>query len=287
MRGNDVMDVNSYETICNICSGSKLHISKTITSPDRFESHVLDGVQYQERYWAKCLSCEAYVNLMNKKARLALEAISADYYQIDFGNIDLVDRFQKIMSLPKKGSDNALRVQRALFLLSDMISSSSESLKVLDFGSGLGVFPALLQDKAGEIDLDLDIHVVETDKNALSVLANIKNINIHPGFYNSDDHDKYDAIFLNKVLEHIKNPISLLIELKKNLAQRGLIYIEVPNHANITRLTSDNALSSLHYNLYNKRTFEFIGYEIELRLKNYVDIKEPSGKDTCYAVFAR
>jgi 2-polyprenyl-3-methyl-5-hydroxy-6-metoxy-1,4-benzoquinol methylase len=281
------MDMNSYETICNICSESKLHISKTIISPDRFESHTQNGAQYQERYWAQCSSCEAYVNLMNKKARLALEEISTDYYQIDFGDIDLVERFQKIMSLPKIGSDNALRVERACFLLSDMLPSSSKSLKVLDFGSGLGVFPALLLEKAGEIGLDLNIHVVETDKNALSVLDNIKNINIHPGLYNTDEHGKYDVIFLNKVLEHIKNPLLLLIDLKKNLAHQGLIYVEVPNHLNINRPTSDNAFSSLHYNFYNKSTFEFIGHEIELRLKNYVDIKEPSGKDTCYGVFTR
>ena len=41
--------------------------------------------------------------------------------------------------------------------------------------------------------------------------------------------NKYDLITLNKVLEHLKKPDKTLRQLKNNLSDNGLIYLEVPD----------------------------------------------------------
>lgn len=58
------------------------------------------------------------------------------------------------------------------------------------------------------------------DKKVEFINQDIENLNLSSTF---------DLVILNQVLEHIKNPLGLLINLKKNLNPHGRILIVVPN----------------------------------------------------------
>jgi hypothetical protein len=76
--------------------------------------------------------------------RAGLEAIAVNYYEVDFGNIDLRMRQQNILSLPVVASDNARRVARVIALIETYRPAWTRpeaKLRALDFGAGLGVFP--------------------------------------------------------------------------------------------------------------------------------------------------
>ncbi|MCR4333496.1 MAG: class I SAM-dependent methyltransferase [Patescibacteria group bacterium] len=69
---------------------------------------------------------------------------------------------------------------------------------------------------------------------------------------------RFDLIVLNQVLEHIKNPLGLLVALKKNLNPHGRILIVVPNR----RGFNNEARVYLpehgrHYFLWDRESLEF------------------------------
>ncbi|PIR44964.1 MAG: hypothetical protein COV10_02030 [Candidatus Vogelbacteria bacterium CG10_big_fil_rev_8_21_14_0_10_51_16] len=68
----------------------------------------------------------------------------------------------------------------------------------------------------------------------------------------------FDLLILNQVLEHIKNPLGLLINLKKNLNPRGRILIAVPNRYgfnNEARVYWPE--HGKHYFLWDRESLEF------------------------------
>jgi 2-polyprenyl-3-methyl-5-hydroxy-6-metoxy-1,4-benzoquinol methylase len=80
---------------------------------------------------------------------------------------------------------------------------------------------------------------------------------------------KYDIIVCNYVLEHVSNPVLILMELKKILKDVGIIFVVVPNSTalsrqialnmnyldNLTDLT-ENDLNHGHRRVYNKTSIE-------------------------------
>ena len=127
--------------------------------------------------------------------------------------------------------------------------------KILDFGSGSGVNLDMLK-RQGSVD------VHEQNKYARKMIKkNFKRIN---NIYSNLKIKKnfYDLILVADVIEHVKNPKSLLKNLKKFLKKDGYILITVPAYQFLYS-KKDEKLG--HYRRYNKKNLidELKGFKIK------------------------
>lgn len=122
--------------------------------------------------------------------------------------------------------------------------------KVLDFGGGAGGrLDSLLKDGYSE----LSIH--DLDESHL-------NYAVKRGLGKYSLKDKYDFIILSHVFEHISSPIKFLNNLKEQLNENGMLYIEVPYIENQPQnyLLKDFHLAHKYY--FSEKNFEYILYTI-------------------------
>lgn len=97
---------------------------------------------------------------------------------------------------------------------------------------------------------------------------------------------KYDLVTLNKVLEHIKNPINLLKTLKKKLKNKGYLYVEVPDIMASNKGKNRQEFGLEHFHVFSISSLERILTNSGFIVQKIARIHEPSDKYTLY-VFAK
>jgi|TARA_B100002003_G_scaffold246867_1_gene277361 ubiquinone/menaquinone biosynthesis C-methylase UbiE len=92
--------------------------------------------------------------------------------------------------------------------------------KVLDIGSGRGGYSyALDKNGASVVSLDLDIK---------------KQPHLNKKFVNADatnlpfKAESFDIVFCSSIIEHLKNPKDMILEIKRVLKKRGICYLSFP-----------------------------------------------------------
>ena len=122
-----------------------------------------------------------------------------------------------------------------------------KNTSVLDFGCGKGGFLKLLK----ENNISNDLTGLELNQ------TNNKNINlegINCLFDLNNSELKFDFIFLNHVLEHLENPISVLTDLLSRLNNKGKIIIEIP-HGNDFLIKKSGLVSFKDFYLLGQQFF--------------------------------
>lgn len=275
---------------CAICGASFGKILLTIRRPDRFERAAgVPEVRYR-RWWRECSGCGAATDIHDAAHRKLLKELETAYYAVDFASSSLAGKYKKVMALPAKKSDNAQRVLRIHAFMEDWLKryfpQGKGPFRVLDIGAGLGVFLARFLEGARA---DWEATAVESDPLACRHLASLKKFRVveetFPGRTQLKD---FDLVTLNKVVEHIKNPVSFLKKIRAALSpRRGILYIELPDKLTIGRRPpTDNILGALHHHLYDLRSIEAL-----LKNSGFFTIQamrffEPSGKITVAAFAA-
>jgi 2-polyprenyl-3-methyl-5-hydroxy-6-metoxy-1,4-benzoquinol methylase len=104
-------------------------------------------------------------------------------------------------------------------------------------------------------------------------------VNIELGYFEEfDPIDKYDVILMGYVLEHVQDPLQILIKYKQYLTEMGSIYVVVPNGSALNRrfglkagfLKSLDEVSDFDYKCGHRRTFT---YESLIQLIKDSDLK--------------
>jgi len=100
--------------------------------------------------------------------------------------------------------------------------------KLLDVGAGKGEFLSI----AGKVGFN--VHGFEPSREFCNFANREFGINVHCGDLRTFNEvygaeQEFDVISLFHVLEHVKNPKNLLLELLPMLSNEGICYIEVPN----------------------------------------------------------
>ena len=93
-----------------------------------------------------------------------------------------------------------------------------------------------------------------------------------------DKKEKFDVITLWDVFEHIKDPHTILKEMKKRLNKKGLIFLQVPNsHSIAAQILREkcNVFDPIeHVNLYNvnslKKLFSLTNFKV-VNIKSVID----------------
>ena len=131
--------------------------------------------------------------------------------------------FARIIALPPERSDNAGRMRR-LAAFAEGHFERAIGIRLLDVGSGLGVFPWAVK-HAGWTCTALD-----PDPRAVGqIQENVGVDTVCGDFMTVASPGRYDIVTLNKVLEHVPDPIAMLRRAHECLAPGGVVYIEVPD----------------------------------------------------------
>ena len=173
----------------------------------------------------RCELCGHFVSVHEMDAG-ALYA--GDYVSSNYRDDEGIRRsFERVISLDPAQSDNAGRVERVLEFASAHFAGSSRgdrALSILDVGSGLCVFVHQMKGAGWDCTaLDPDIRSVDHARKNVGVKA------VCADFMDALDLGRFDAVTFNKVLEHVHDPVAMLVKGGEHLREGGFIYLEVPD----------------------------------------------------------
>ena len=144
------------------------------------------------------------------------------------------------------------------------------SRRLLEIGSGPGYFL-----KCGK-ELGWDVFGFEPSKQAYeySQKFGVKVVNDFFSGRNADKYGKFDVVYMNTVIEHLPDPISLIKSVKNVLNPNGIICVVAPNDYNPLQNILRNNLGYKpwwvvprhHINYFNfksiKKLLEMLGFKI-------------------------
>lgn len=283
----DGMNESLEPAVCKLCSSALGEAILVHDQPDRFELAVGIGKTNFRRYWRVCIQCGSAMNCHDQAHKQKLLSLASQYYEVDFANSDIREKYDLVMSLPPSKSDNYGRVDRVIQALKKWSEpyTSNVAPAVLDIGAGTGVFLSRFLANAEGMWRGV---AIEPDPHAAEHLRSLGRFDvIKSTFDGQPEIVGFNLVTVNKVLEHIENPKLFLAQLVGAVHPiDGLIYIEVPDVLTIGRRSStDNILGSLHHHLYSPLGLIHLVQSVGLVPLDVGRVFEPSGKLTCY-VFA-
>jgi hypothetical protein len=150
---------------------------------------------------------------------------------------------------------------------------------VLDIGAGTGVFLARFLREAQPGRRWEALAVGPTD--AAAHLRSLGLFEVREAIYTADSGLRgYDLCTLNKIVEHLPEPVPLLRDVCAALrAPGGIVYVEVPDKLTVGhRPPEDNILGALHCHLYDFRSLADLLERAGLVPLRIDRLFEPSGK---------
>jgi SAM-dependent methyltransferase len=232
------------------------------------------GVKKYKRKILRCNICGHYRAIHNIDTK---KFYSKDYSIISHGK-NIEEKFKKILNLKKK-SDNYFRVKRFLNFFKDVINIK---IKLLDVGSGLSVFLYAISKK-----VSWDIQGIEPDLNFVNFAKKKLKLNVsRTTLEENKNKKKYDIISLNKVIEHVENPLLFLKKINRMLKESGYVYIEVPDGESASQTKDGKNREEFyvdHLHVFSLRSLANCIKYSNFKLLKIDKILEPSGKLTLYA----
>lgn len=233
--------------------------------------------------WFKCSGCGVYFSIQHPD----IEAIYADesLYDGRYDEEGIRRRFRMIMRLKREASDNASRVKRVKSFhgrYAKEFKIGKPPYRVLDVGAGLGVFLARF------INNSYKGSALEINQVAVKHLREKLRIPVHAcPLEQVKAAGTFDLITMNRVMEHIKQPIVVLKAAKDIMSRRGIVYLELPDSISYELCgKKSEAFASGHYMVYNPESISHLLRRSGFDILAMSRVLEPSGKRTIYA-FAR
>jgi 2-polyprenyl-3-methyl-5-hydroxy-6-metoxy-1,4-benzoquinol methylase len=253
---------------CPICGATGLESVFAYDEPPEGETPLPlpEGTQYR-RELLRCRACGHFVNDHD----LDLEAIySGEYMDVTYEGDKLQRSYERIMSLPPDRSDNVARVGRI---------GAGEGRTLLDIGSGLGVFPARMKEAGWTTTaLDPDPRSVEHAVSTIGVEG------VCADFMTAEGLGQYDLVTLNKVLEHVVEPVAMLARAGEHLTPGGLLYVELPDgEVAVTMGAGREEFGIEHYHAFSMASICLLAVRAGLTVRSAARLREPSTKVTLYA----
>ena len=267
----------SDENVC-ICGKSRFSTifiyEKAPSSEVRFKS-----VNYKN-YFRRVISCDFCGHYLSLHDYKDSDIYSNEYVDSNYENIKGIKKeFERIIALAPEHSDNTQRVKRILDFFQHYVQNDYQSLKLLDIGSGLGVFPYAMKHAGWCVTgLDPDWRSVKHMEKSLNIKC------FCDDFMKIDRLEKYHLITFNKVLEHVADPIEMLRKSKNFLIPGGRIYIEVPDG----EMAKEDGKEREEFAIDHRHIFSFTSLSILMDKSGYEAIliervREPSSKFTLRA----
>jgi len=258
----------SSKIFCSHDSNKFLKFFNYKTKPKNEKKYIING-KYQ-RFFYKCRICGHFYSKLNFKIS---KLYSKQYLNLTYKNTDGIEkRFNQITNLAKKKSDNKNRAERVnnYFI--------KKNLTLLDVGSGIGVFIYEMRKRKW------NVRGIELDKRYADFCKKKHKLNVYQKNLSKFNlRNKFDLVTLNKVLEHVFDPIKLLKLSSKFLKKKGVLYIEVPDVKASNEGKNRQEFCIDHLHVFSKYSLDILAKKSGLQTLLCNRIKEPSGKYTIYA----
>lgn len=230
-------------------------------------------------YYRELRKCSACGVFFNSHAFDLSSLYSLQYNQTKYAN-ELARMFRRIMALPPHASDNHGRVKRVVEWLEGS-GVQPRRAEILDVGSGLAVFAAQLHRQG------LRCHCV--DPSPLSAAHALEHAHAVSAITGSIEdwplNRAVDLITWNKVLEHVSDPVALLVQSKRRLKPGGSLYIELPDGETALGTAGPERQEFFieHVTAWSMPALQHLASRAGLTVLESGSIREPSGKFTLFA----
>jgi len=194
----------------------------------------------------------------------------------------ILENFQRILALPPKKSDNSARVQRVLAFAKTYLSRKTRP-KLLDVGSGLAVFPYRMKEYGWQVTaLDPDARAAEHAQQRVGVRA------VHADFmeWEPAPREFFDVITLNKVLEHVEDPVAMLARARRWISPQGFLYAEVPDVSAAEGGPAREEFCIEHLHIFSSSSLAQASHRAGWSRLGGFEFREPSSKYTLCAFLA-
>ena len=261
------------------CQKNSLTEIITFSAPPKCETRFNIRPEVYNRTYEQCLICgHCFSNHSIDLSNL----YTSEYVNNTYGGIQgMKSRFDQIMALPEASSDNKKRISRINGYISRL---NYGSLRLLDIGSGIGVFPYSMKENSWEVTCtETDIRTVDMLRYDLGLTVYQESI----FELKSDDIGKFNLITLNKVLEHIENPASFLTKVIDFLYDDGIIYIEVPDQEASSDSYQRPEFCIEHHHVFSVSSTSLLAKVVDLKILELASYRDPSGKFTISAFLGK
>lgn len=154
--------------------------------------------------------------------------------------------FERIISLPLEKSETKIRVkwiksQFKLLRNAGVVKKGDPPYRLLDIGGATGVLGYEFQDK------EWQAQIIDPSEEGKFVQSRYGIPYVRDYYRPGCFGEPFDLITLCYVIEHLRNPVSLLKLVQKDMKSSSLIYIEVPDAAHFRyRPQEDDIFNSCH-----------------------------------------
>ncbi len=263
------------DCLCGVHSWS---VALDLDAPPAGETRFGCEQDYRRRVM-RCGFCGHFVSVhgMDLSGLYAGEYMAATY-QDEAG---LRRRFEAIMALPPERSDNAGRADRVADLAAAHLPPErlAAGVRLLDVGSGLGVFPAVMAVRG------FACTALDPDPRAVAHAAGIPGVMAVQGEFPDRvpaDLGRFDLVSLNKVLEHVPDPVAMLAGVGRHLLPDGAAYVELPDGEaalEIGQAVREEFFIE-HLHIFSPASALLLAHRAGFTLAALDRLTEPSGKRT-------
>jgi SAM-dependent methyltransferase len=260
---------------CPICGSGDLERVFEYTEPPVGETvfELPEGQAY-ERAYDRCRLCGHF----SEQTSIDLDATlySGAYVDATYESAEgLRATFERIMALSPERSDNTQRSKRVNAFV------SGEPRSLLDVGSGLGVFPARMKELGWDCTaLDPDPRAIEFAREHIGVEG------ICGDFMTVEPEHRWRLVTLNKVLEHVGNPVAMLARTRDFLEDDGVVYVEVPDGEAASKDADGQGREEFfieHLHVFSPKSLAITADRAGFELEHLESLQEPSTKYTLFA----
>lgn len=236
-------------------------------------------VDYSREIW-RCNRCSHFLNVHHWDLE---KLYQGDYVSSTYEDAAGLRRvFERLNALAPEASDNRGRVARILEFAANHWTSRQSSpgerseRTVLDIGSGLCVFLHRMKQAGWEgTALDPDPRAVRHAQEVAGVRA------ICGDLLTVNELGRFDAVTLNKVLEHVKDPKAMLVKALQHVNADGFLYLEVPDGERAFRDGPNREEFFVdHWHIFSAESLAHLIKQAGGSLQIMERLREPSGKYT-------
>lgn len=263
---------------CLLCNSQKIDFKFSYNGNDIYLKRI-NKIDFKLD-WFECASCGVFFSKQYQNIRDVYSDL--DLYDAQYDKDSIKERFEAIMSLDENSSDNAMRVKRIKSFHNRYITNFDlhrKPFSILDVGAGLGVFLSKF------LDNNFVGTALEVNKIAANHLKKSLNIKVYQKkIQDVNSRLKFDIITMNRVIEHIKEPIEALSFVHKIVKKNGYIYIELPDVFSY-RFSGNksDAFASGHYTVYSPKSLSWLLERCGFDILTLDRVLEPSNKFTIFA----
>ena len=248
--------------------------------PNRYERAVGIGSEGYWRHWVRCTDCNFYYSLYSRPDE-AIDKIYTSAYRdgaSSWREGSAEEVFERIISLPPEKSETKHRViwiksQIELLWAAGVVEKCDPPYRLLDIGGATGVLGYEFQDQ------EWQAQIIDPGEEGLFVqnrcgIPYVKDY-YKPGCFG----EPFELITLCYVIEHLRDPVSLLRLVQTDMKPHSLIYIEVPDATHFKhRPQEDDIFNSCHLWMFSPEALitllDRCGFEVfsMLRIRTIRDI---------------